>query len=121
MARVMIVDDSPTDVLNLKKILQKGGHTVIEVGSGNDALPLIRSERPDCVVMDVVMPGMNGFQATRTLSRDPATRDIPVIVCSSKSSETDRVWALRQGARDYLVKPVKESELLSKIRDVLDL
>ena len=119
MARVMIVDDSPTDSLNLKNILTKAGHTVIEASSGSDAIPRIKTERPDCVVMDVVMPGINGFQATRTLSRDPDTAKIPIIVCSSKSQETDRVWALRQGAREYLVKPVKESDLLAKIRTVL--
>lgn len=119
MARVMIVDDSPTDALNLKNILQKAGHTVIEANNGSDAIPRIRSERPDCVVMDVVMPGINGFQATRTLSRDPVTANIPIIVCSSKNQETDRVWALRQGAREYLIKPVKESDLLGKIRAVL--
>jgi len=119
MARVMVVDDSPTDALNLKNILQKAGHTVIEASSGSDAIPRIKSERPDCVVMDVVMPGINGFQATRTLSRDPETAGIPIIVCSSKSQETDRVWALRQGAREYLVKPVKDNDLLSKIRTVI--
>ena len=119
MARVMIVDDSPTDALNLKKILRKAGHEVIEASSGNDAIPKVRSEQPDCVFMDVVMPGINGFQATRTLSRDPATAKIPIIVCSSKDQETDRVWALRQGAREYLVKPVKESELLAKLRNIL--
>jgi twitching motility two-component system response regulator PilH len=119
MARVMVVDDSPTDALNLKNILQKAGHTVIEASSGSDAIPRIKSERPDCVVMDVVMPGINGFQATRTLSRDPETAAIPIIVCSSKSQETDRVWALRQGAREYLVKPVKDNDLLSKIRTVI--
>lgn len=119
MARIMIVDDSPTDALNMRNILTKAGHLVIEASSGTDALPRVKTERPDCVVMDVVMPGINGFQATRTLSRDPATAGIPIIVCSSKSQETDRVWALRQGAREYLVKPVKESELLAKIRTVL--
>lgn len=121
MARVMIVDDSPTDALNLRNILQKAGHTVIEADNGADAIPRIKSEKPDCVVMDVVMPGMNGFQATRTLSRDPETASIPIIVCSSKNQETDRVWALRQGAREYLVKPVKDNDLLSKIRTVLGL
>lgn len=119
MARVMIVDDSPTDTQRLKQILQRAGHTVIEASSGDDALSRVRSERPDCVLMDVVMPGVNGFQATRQLSRDPETANIPVIVCSSKNQETDRVWALRQGARDYVVKPVKESELLGKLRAVL--
>lgn len=119
MARVMIVDDSPTDALNLKKILTKAGHDVVQASSGTDAIPRIKAELPDVVLMDVVMPGINGFQATRTLSRDPATARIPIIVCSSKNQETDRVWALRQGAREYLIKPVKEGELLSKLRSVL--
>ncbi|WP_026352854.1 response regulator [Solimonas variicoloris] len=119
MARVMIVDDSPTDVQNLKSILLKAGHQVIEATSGQDALERVKSEKPDVVIMDVVMPGVNGFQATRTLSKDPGTAHIPVIVVSSKNQETDRVWALRQGAREYLVKPVKESDLLAKIKTVL--
>ena len=119
MARVMIVDDSPTDVQNLKGILLKAGHQVIEATSGQDALQRVKSEKPEVVIMDVVMPGVNGFQATRTLSKDPGTAHIPVIVVSSKNQETDRVWALRQGAREYLVKPVKESDLLAKIKTVL--
>lgn len=119
MARVMIVDDSPTDVQNLKGILLKAGHQVSEATSGQDALERVKSEKPDVVIMDVVMPGVNGFQATRTLSKDPGTAHIPVIVVSSKNQETDRVWALRQGAREYLVKPVKESDLLAKIKTVL--
>jgi len=121
MARVLIVDDSPTDVLNLKTILQKAGHTVIEASSGHDVLDRVKLEKPDIVIMDVVMPGVNGFQATRTLSKDPTTGHIPVIVVSSKNQETDRVWALRQGAREYLVKPVKETDLLGKINALLGL
>ena len=119
MARVMIVDDSPTDVQNLKSILLKAGHQVIESTSGQDAIARVRVERPDVVIMDVVMPGVNGFQATRTLSKDPATALIPIIVVSSKNQETDRVWALRQGAREYLVKPVREGDLLAKIKIVM--
>ncbi|MDP9142882.1 MAG: response regulator [Pseudomonadota bacterium] len=119
MAHVMIVDDSPTDVEHLRGQLQRAGHTVSDAGSGEDAIPRVRSEKPDVVIMDVVMPGVNGFQATRTLSKDPATAHIPVIVVSSKNQETDRVWALRQGAKEYLVKPVKESDLLAKINTVL--
>lgn len=118
MARVMIVDDSPTDVQHLKSILLRAGHQVTESTSGQDAIARVRVECPDVVIMDVVMPGVNGFQATRTLSKDPATSLIPIIVVSSKSQETDRVWALRQGAREYLVKPVREAELLTKIKIV---
>ncbi len=119
MARVMIVDDSPTDVQNLKNILQRAGHTVVEATSGQDALERVKLEKPEVVIMDVVMPGVNGFQATRSLSKDATTAHIPVIVVSSKNQETDRVWALRQGAREYLVKPVKETDLLAKIKTVL--
>ncbi len=119
MARVMVVDDSPTDKENLKQILQRGGHEVLEAASGQDAVTLVKAQRPECVVMDVVMPGMNGFQATRLLSKDPATAAIPVIVVSSKSQDTDRLWAMRQGAREYLVKPVREADLLAKIKAVL--
>ena len=119
MARVMIVDDSPTDVQSLKNILLKAGHTVVESTSGQEALERVKVEKPEVVIMDVVMPGVNGFQATRSLSKDPATAHIPVIVVSSKNQETDRVWALRQGAREYLIKPVKEADLLGKIKAVL--
>lgn len=119
MARVLIVDDSPTDVQNLKNMLQSAGHTVFESSSGLDALERVKADKPEVVVMDVVMPGINGFQATRQLSKDPATAHIPVIVVSSKNQETDRVWALRQGAREYLVKPVREADLLGKIKTVL--
>jgi twitching motility two-component system response regulator PilH len=119
MARILIVDDSPTDVQNVKNILQKAGHIVVEASNAQDVVERVKQEKPDCVVMDVVMPGINGFQATRTLSRDPLTKDIPVIVCSTKNQETDRVWALRQGARDYIVKPAKPDELINKIRAAL--
>ena len=119
MARVMIVDDSPTDVQNIRNMLLKAGHQPIEATSGQDALDRIKNEKPDCVIMDVVMPGVNGFQATRQLARDPATAKIPIMVVSSKSQESDRMWALRQGAKDYLVKPVKEADLLAKLKTLI--
>ena len=119
MARVMIVDDSPTDVQNIRNLLVKAGHEVIEATSGQDALDRIKKEKPDCVIMDVVMPGLNGFQAPRQLARDPATAKIPIMVVSSKNQESDRMWALRQGAKDYLVKPVKEAELLAKLKSLI--
>jgi twitching motility two-component system response regulator PilH len=120
MARVMVVDDSPTDIEHLRTILQRAGHQVTTVDSGQGALARVELDQPDCVVMDVVMPGVNGFQATRTLSRNPATARIPIVVVSSKSQETDRLWALRQGAREYIVKPVTETELIAKINGVLN-
>ena len=119
MARIMVVDDSPTDLQNLKDILQKGGHQVIEVASGQDAIGVAKSQKPDAIVMDVVMPGINGFQATRSIAKDPETSTIPILVVSAKNQETDRVWALRQGAKEYIVKPVKGDELNGKIKGLL--
>lgn len=119
MASVMIVDDSPTDIVNMRNMLHKAGYEVVEATNGTDAVNLIRDLQPDCVLMDVVLPGINGFQATRTLTRDPQTAAIPIIVCSSKNQEADRIWAMRQGAKEYLVKPIRENDLLTKVRDVL--
>ncbi|HVT36638.1 MAG TPA: response regulator [Nevskiaceae bacterium] len=119
MARIMIVDDSPTDVENLRGMLTKAGHSVVECTSGQDCIARVKAEKPNAVIMDVVMPGVNGFQATRMLSKDPDTSNIPVIIVSSKNQETDRVWALRQGAREYLTKPVKDADLIAKINSVL--
>lgn len=115
MARIMIVDDSPTDVQNMRGILTRAGHVVIEATSGQDAIDRIKKDLPDCIVMDVVMPGVNGFQATRMLSKDPVTAKIPIIVISSKNQESDRMWALRQGAKEYVTKPIKDAELLDKV------
>lgn len=115
MARVMVVDDSPADTEKLKSILVKGGHDVISAQTGRQAIDMAQDQQPDCVVMDVVMPDINGFQATRTLSKGATTAHIPVIVVSAKDQETDRLWATRQGAKGYIVKPVKGAELLEKI------
>lgn len=119
MAKIMVVDDAPADLQNLKNILTKGGHQVIEVTSGQDSIAKAKAEKPDAIVMDVVMPGVNGFQATRQISKDPVTASIPIIVVSAKNQETDRLWAMRQGAREYVVKPVKDADLLSKVKQVL--
>jgi twitching motility two-component system response regulator PilH len=119
MAKIMVVDDAPADLQNLKNILTKGGHSVVEVTSGQDSIAKAKAEKPDAIVMDVVMPGVNGFQATRQISKDPETSAIPIIVVSAKNQETDRLWAMRQGAREYVVKPVKDADLLAKVKQVL--
>ena len=119
MTKIMVVDDAPADLQNLKNILTKGGHQVIEVTSGQDSIAKAKAEKPDAIVMDVVMPGVNGFQATRQISKDPDTSAIPIIVVSAKNQETDRLWAMRQGAREYVVKPVKDADLLAKVKQVL--
>jgi twitching motility two-component system response regulator PilH len=113
---VLIVDDSRTELLHLSEILKKAGYSVNTAQSAEEAQRRMEQIKPDLILMDVVMPGQNGFQFTRTLLRDPRYVDMPIIICSSKNQETDRVWGLRQGARDYIVKPVDRDVLLSKIR-----
>jgi twitching motility two-component system response regulator PilH len=113
--RILIVDDSPTERYYLSDLLSKNGYIVSVAESGEEALLKIKAEKPELILMDVVMPGANGFQVTRSIARDPELKDVPIIICSSKNQETDRIWALRQGARDYLVKPVDPAELLGKI------
>jgi twitching motility two-component system response regulator PilH len=112
---ILVVDDSPTDRQHLSDLLAKSGYKVSLAESAEEALAKVKQLRPDLVLMDVVMPGQNGFQATRTLTRDDATKHIPVILCTSKSQETDKVWGMRQGARDYVVKPISPADLLAKI------
>lgn len=113
--KILIVDDSPTERHVLNHMLSKAGFEVVASDSGDDAIVKARQVRPDLILMDVVMPGLNGFQATRAISRDPDTKKIPIIMCTSKSQETDKIWGMRQGARDYVVKPVDREELLTKI------
>ena len=113
--KIMVVDDSPTERAFMEGVLKKRGYEVLLVDSGEQAIERSKSDRPDLILMDVVMPGLNGFQATRAISRDPDTRAIPIILCTSKSQETDKIWGMRQGARDYIVKPVNRDELLEKI------
>jgi len=113
--KIMVVDDSATERHMLRDLLTKAGYEVVSCESGDDAIVKARQVKPDLILMDVVMPGLNGFQATRAISRDPETKSIPVIMCTSKSQETDKIWGLRQGARDYVVKPVDREMLLAKI------
>ncbi|EXI92432.1 MAG: Phosphate regulon transcriptional regulatory protein PhoB [Candidatus Accumulibacter sp. BA-94] len=113
--KILVVDDSPTERYVLNELLTSNGYQVVTAENGEEGIAKARSELPDLILMDVVMPGLNGYQATRTLTRDPATRSIPVIVCTTKGQETDKIWGLRQGAHDYMVKPVNGQELLAKI------
>jgi twitching motility two-component system response regulator PilH len=119
VANILIIDDSPTDVRVFTTLLERAGHVVQSVGNAEEGIERVRAEQPDLVIMDVIMPGMNGFQATRTLSRDPATAGVPIVMISTKSMETDRVWGLRQGAKAFITKPVNEKELLACINDLL--
>jgi twitching motility two-component system response regulator PilH len=114
--KILVVDDSATDRFYLTELLEKAGFNVITAENGEDCLAKVDAEMPDLVVMDVIMPGLNGFQATRALSKNPQTAHIPVIMCTGKEQATDRLWALRQGAKECVIKPVEAAELLSKIQ-----
>jgi len=113
--KILVVDDSPTDRQFMLETLAKKGYQVVTAENGEDAIAKAKSELPDLILMDVVMPGLNGYQATRQITRDDATKHIPVIMCTSKGADTDKIWGLRQGANDYLVKPIDAGQLLAKI------
>ncbi len=119
MARILVVDDSPTMLKATTKILESGGHQVISAASGEEGIEKAASEKPALVFMDVVMPGMSGFEATRKITSSPETKDIPVIILTTKDQETDKVWAKRQGASDFFVKPPDEAELLERVQALL--
>jgi twitching motility two-component system response regulator PilH len=114
--KIMVVDDSPTERAFMEGVLKKRGYEVLLVDSGEAAIERSKRDKPDLILMDVVMPGLNGFQATRAITREEATKHIPVIICTTKDQETDKIWGLRQGAKDYVTKPLNESELLEKIK-----
>ena len=119
MALILIVDDSPTEVHVMKKALEKGGFKTATAGDGQEGVRLAKEMHPDLIFMDIVMPGMNGYQATRAIVNDPGTRQIPIVMVTSKGHDTDRVWGLRQGAVDYLVKPVSPDVLVEKAQSTL--
>ena len=119
MARILIVDDSETQVASMVQILQKQGHEVMTITDGESGVQYTKTQKPDLVLMDIVMPGLNGFQATRQIAHDPQTSHIPVLLITTKNQETDRVWGTRQGAKGYLVKPVPEALLLKTVNEHL--
>ncbi|WP_020561010.1 response regulator [Thiofilum flexile] len=116
MAHILIIDDSQVEARMLKGMLEHAGHTVSHATNGYEGIEIAKVENPDLILMDVVMPLINGFQATRELSRAPETQHIPIVVCSSKDSDTDFLWAKRQGARGYLIKPIRAPELLTLVK-----
>ena len=113
--KILLVDDSKTELHHLSELLGKRGFEVRTAENGEDAMKRLGEDKPDLILMDVVMPGQNGFQLTRAITRDPRYSNVPVIMCTSKNQETDKVWGMRQGARDYIVKPVDAEELVAKI------
>ncbi len=114
--KILVVDDSPTERSFMDGLLTKAGFTVLHAASGEEGVEIAKREQPDLVLMDVVMPGLNGFQATRAITREETTKHIPVFICTTKDQETDKIWGMRQGAKDYIVKPINAAELVSKIK-----
>lgn len=119
MARILIVDDSPSQLAGIRRIVEKLGHEALTAEDGQAGVEAARRELPDLILMDVVMPNLNGFQATRSITRDSATAHIPVVLVTTKDQETDRVWGMRQGARGYLTKPFTDRELAAIVTEML--
>jgi twitching motility two-component system response regulator PilH len=119
MAVILIIDDSPTELHLFQNMLEKAGFETLVADSGEEGVRQAEASRPDCILMDVVMPGMNGFQATRKITQDPRTSSIPVIMITTKDQETDKIWGMRQGAVEYLVKPIAEKQLVHMINTVM--
>jgi len=119
MARILIVDDSPSQLLGIKRIVEKLGHEALTAEDGAAGVEAAKREKPDLILMDVVMPNLNGFQATRTISKDPETAHIPIVLVTTKDQETDKVWGMRQGAKAYVTKPIKEDELTRTLNEFL--
>ncbi|OGI44462.1 MAG: two-component system response regulator [Candidatus Muproteobacteria bacterium RIFCSPHIGHO2_01_FULL_65_16] len=115
---ILVIDDSATDAHLLTEMLKKNGYAVTTAASGEEGIAKAKQDKPDLILMDIVMPGMSGFEATRAIAKAADTAAIPVIICSTKGQETDKAWGLRQGARDYLVKPITEKDLIGKIKSL---
>jgi twitching motility two-component system response regulator PilH len=119
MGRILIVDDSPSQIEALRRVIQKMGHEIITAEDGQQGIEVAKRELPDLILMDVVMPNLNGFQATRQISKDAKTSHIPVVLVTTKDQETDKVWGMRQGAKAYVTKPVSESTLMQTINELM--
>ena len=120
MTTILVIDDSPSEMAKFRDMLAKNDFRVLEAANGEEGCTMAVTHLPDVILMDVVMPEMNGFQATRKISRDKNTAHIPIVIISTKNQETDRVWGKRQGAKEYLTKPINEAELLQVIRTVME-
>jgi twitching motility two-component system response regulator PilH len=119
VARILIVDDSPSQLMGIRRLVEKLGHEAVTAEDGAAGVEAAKRELPDLILMDVVMPNLNGFQATRSITREPATKHIPVVLVTTKDQETDRMWGMRQGAKAYITKPFNEDELANLINELL--
>ncbi len=120
MTTILIVDDSPTEADIVRRMLEEAGYKVLLAEAADKGIRIAKEERPDLILMDVVMPGMSGFQATRKLTRNPETQDIPILMLTTKDQKTDEIWGMRNGAKKYMVKPPEKERLLKEIKELLD-
>ncbi|MEO8001292.1 MAG: twitching motility response regulator PilH [Arenimonas sp.] len=119
MALILIVDDSPSQLMGMKRIVEKLGHEALSAEDGAQGVEVAKANVPDLILMDVVMPNLNGFQATRAISKEATTSHIPIVLVTTKDQETDKVWGMRQGAKAYITKPFNEAELVAVINKLL--
>ena len=119
MARILIVDDSPSQLMGMKRIVEKLGHEALTAEDGAAGVEAAKANKPDLILMDVVMPNLNGFQATRAISKEATTSHIPIVLVTTKDQETDKVWGMRQGAKAYITKPFNEKQLIEVINGLL--
>lgn len=119
MARILIVDDSPSQLMGIRRIVEKLGHEAVTAEDGAAGVEAAKRELPDLILMDVVMPNLNGFQATRSITREATTKHIPIVLVTTKDQDTDRMWGMRQGAKAYITKPFDENDLAGVINELL--
>ncbi len=119
MSTVLVVEDSVTQREMITDLLKGSGLSVTVATDGVEALEHIDGQRPDLVVLDIVMPRMNGYEVCRRLKSDPKTQDVPVVMCSSKGEEFDRYWGMKQGADAYIAKPFQPTELVGTVKQLL--
>ena len=117
--KILVVDDSPTDRRVVTSVLQRQGYAVVTAADGDEALEKVTLDIPDLIVLDVVMPKRNGFQVCRQLKTTPATKDIKILLLTSKNQESDRFWGIKQGADGYITKPFADEELLNQVAELL--
>ncbi|WP_017656130.1 response regulator transcription factor [Fortiea contorta] len=120
MSTVLVVEDTPSQLELINNFLLENGHKVIKAYDAKDGLDKAVAQPPDVIITDVVMPGMSGFEFCRQLKKNPLTEKVPIIICSSKNQEIDRIWGMKQGADAYITKPFTKQELLRALQSVVD-
>jgi twitching motility two-component system response regulator PilH len=116
MKKVLVVDDSPADLMNLSKIISDAGYFVITATSGKEAVEKAKAEKPNLIFLDVIMPGVDGYAACRELASGGDTKDIPIVFVTSKNQKADRLWAQMQGGKAYITKPYTSDHIIDQLK-----